>query len=192
MCCFDQKIFNSKGEVIMKKSETSKREPHYVDIIKTWSTVMTWLYAYLAAVIGVVLFVTRDRDSLVLCLIVSAFGLCIIWLPGLLMVSLIDDCCERCASLKPVYMRPRSIFADGLKGLGRLRIDAVNGIALVLMGVLSGVAVIMSIVGVVLDLAGMDVAIWSGGLLSWFGALIIGARMTYDVISEKRKMRWVF
>lgn len=50
----------------------------------------------------------------------------------------------------------------------------------------------MSIVGVVLDLAGMDVAIWSGGLLSWFGALIIGARMTYDVISEKRKMRWVF
>lgn len=89
-------------------------------------------------------------------------------------------------------MRPRSIFADGLKGLGRLRIDTVNGIALVLMGVLSGVAVIMSIVGVVLDLAGMDVAIWSGGLLSWFGALIIGARMTYDVISEKRKMRWVF
>lgn len=176
----------------MKKLEVKTREPHYADIMETWGATVMGLYVYMVAMIGITTFVADNSDSLVLCLVASAFMLGVTWLPGLLMMTLIDDHRERFASLKPVYAHSRSIFADGLRGLNRIRIDTVNGAALLFIGVLAGFTIIMSIVGVALDPTGIDVAIWSGGILAWFGALVVGLRLAYDAFREKRKMRWVF
>lgn len=52
------------------------REPHYADMMETWSTIVTVLYFYLIVVMGVTDFVTANAGSLMLCLITSAFMRC--------------------------------------------------------------------------------------------------------------------
>lgn len=176
----------------MKRTEIMAREPHYADMMETWSTIVTVLYFYLVVVMGITDFVTANAGSLMLCLITSAFMLGVMWLPGLIVIAFMEKCYERLASLKPVYAHSRSIFTDGLRGLKQMRIDVVNGTAFVFMGVLVGLAIIMSIVGIVLGQTGIDIAIYSGGILAWLGAIIVSLRLLCDAVIEKCKIRWVF
>lgn len=177
----------------MKNSEVNK-EPHYVDVMETWSIVLASLFAYLTLCFGIADFVADNIKSPVICIVGMGFILCVAWLPGLLMVALRESFYERIARLKSVYQNPRRIRFGKPSTLRQWKIGGpANIAAMVAIFVLAGLAVIMSIVGIAWDDAvGISIAVGSGALLSWTGALIISLRMVYDVVSERRKMRWVF
>lgn len=174
--------------------EPRKRDPHYVDVMETWSTALTALYFYLILFFGFADFVLGNIESPIICILAMAFMLGIVWLPGMLMLTFREGLYERIATVKLVYQNPRSIVICRLRHLNHLRIGGpANIAAIVSIGVVCGLAIIMSIVGVVLDdEISIAIVIGCGALLSWVGALIIGLRMAYDFVSEKRKMRWVF
>lgn len=174
----------------MQKQETEYRYPHYVDLIETWAILLIALFVCLAVTIGIYSFVTEELESLLMCLLGAGGVLCIIWLPGLLVAAFRENIYQYLARLNPVYARPRSIFADGFKSLDRLRIGGTaNIIAMVAMLLLSGLVVFMSFVGVVWDLSAFNIAIGSGAILSWAGALIIVLRFIADIVQAKHKTR---
>lgn len=175
----------------------TKWRVNYVDLMATWSGLLIVLYICSSCLIGVKAFVEGGYDSLLLCLVAPLLMIGIIWLPGLILATFLDECYPCLALTNAAYQNPQQLFAGGIRQI-RKRFKEMGGTScLNLAFMVETIGLAVAVVGVftvsvILNSENaMLVALCLGTVLSWGGALVIVPRLIYDFLRGRHQMRWI-